>query len=102
NELEEALLDVNREYTFAKSRGDEAYYFWKKSIHEGKEEPGYKAKLDENQAEMAKANVKIDRLTAQHDSLANIVAGYTNAAKALIAKRKDLYTSVDLAKSKIE
>src|SRR5712692_477586 len=30
--LDDELLDANRAFTFAKSRADEAYYFWKKSI----------------------------------------------------------------------
>ncbi|MBI3766398.1 MAG: c-type cytochrome [Ignavibacteriales bacterium] len=100
--LEETLLDANRDYTFAKSRGDEAYYFWKKSIHEGKEDLGYKRQVQELTAQMANYNTRVEQLTARHDSLNKIVNGYRNAIKAVRSKVKDLYASIDLATSKIE
>ncbi len=102
NELDEVLLDLNREFTFAKSRGDEAYYFWKKSIHEGHEDASYKKQLDENEAEMASANQKIGVFTTKHDSLSGIVLELTNAVKAITTKRKELFASLDFAKTRIE
>ncbi len=100
--IEEDLLDVNRDYTFAKSRGDEAYYFWKKSIHEGKENTGYKNDLDQDEQKMAVANAKIDQLTARHDSLQKSVNVFQNALKAVRSKIKELYASIDLAQSKMD
>ena len=102
NSYEESLLNVNRQFTFAKSRGDEAYYFWKKSVHEGTEDVSYKKRLQENEVQMAQANAHITELTTRHDSLAGMLAEYTNAVKALTTKRKDLFASIELAKSKIE
>ncbi|TLY28473.1 MAG: c-type cytochrome [Ignavibacteria bacterium] len=100
--LEEVLLDANRDFTFAKSRADEAYYFWKKSIHEGKEDPGYRSKVQELTALMAKYNARVDELTSRHDSLAKIVNGYKNDVKAIQSSIKDLYKEIELANSKIE
>jgi len=102
NRLEEELLDANRDYTFAKSRGDEAYYFWKKSIHEGREDPEYREKVRELTALMSKYNVRVEELTSRHDSLARIVNGHKNAVKAVQAKLKGLVASIELATSKIE
>jgi mono/diheme cytochrome c family protein len=102
NDIDEALLDVNRDYTFAKSRGDEAYYFWKKSIHEGREDKNYKSKLDDLLQKMATTNTKIEELNARHDSLQKIVNGYKNVIKDIHSKIKDIYTSIDLAKTKLE
>jgi len=100
--LEEVLLDANRDFTFAKSRADEAYYFWKKSIHEGKEDPGFRSKVQELTALMAKYSARVDGLTARHDSLARIVNVYKNDVKAIQSSIKDLYKDIDLANSKIE
>ena len=102
NRLDEALLNANRTYTFAKSRGDEAYYFWKKSIHDGHEDKGYKEKLDKSTKEMDAANALIEQLTARHDSLQKILGGYTSTVKALRSRLKDVYAAVDLAQSKLD
>ncbi len=102
NQLEEALLDVNRDFTFAKSRGDEDYYFWKKSIHEGHEDKGYREKLDEMEKKMAAANVRIDSMTARHDSLKAFVDGFDKAVRAVRAKIKELYTQMDAATTKLD
>jgi mono/diheme cytochrome c family protein len=102
NQLEEELLDANRDYTFAKSRNDETYYLWKKSLHEGKEDAGYKQKVQDLLAQMAKFNARVEVLTAKHDSIMAIVTGYRNSVKEVRAKIKDLYAPIELAKSKIE
>jgi mono/diheme cytochrome c family protein len=100
--VDEELVSANRTFTFAKSLGDEAYYFWKKSIHEGKEDEGYKKSLREHEADMAKANVIVESLNAKHDSLSKIINGYRLAVKESRSKLKELYAQIDVAKSKIE
>lgn len=102
NVLEESLLGANQAFTFAKSRGDEAYYFWKKSIHEGHEDAGYKKELTEFQATMATAQTEIDKFTSQHDSLVKKLSPFRDEAKGFRTKIKELYTTIDLAKSKLE
>jgi mono/diheme cytochrome c family protein len=101
-QIDEDLLDVNREFTFAKSRGDEAYYFWKKSIHEGKEDKGYETDLRSYEKKMAVANARVEELTARRDSLQRIVDTYRNAVKAVRNKEKDLYVSIEAARTKID
>ncbi len=100
-DLDEALLNANRTYTFAKSRGDEAYYFWKKSIHEGHEDKSYKAKLDEQTKKIDAANTTIQELTSREDSLKKIVDGYTVVIKGYRSRLKDMYAAVDLATTKL-
>lgn len=100
--IDEDLLGANQSYTFAKSLGDEAYYFWKKSIHDGAENEGYKNTLREQEAEMAKANVVVEALTAKHDSLSKIINGHRIAVKDARSKLKDLYAQIDAATSKID
>ena len=100
--LDEVLLDANRDFTFAKSRGDEAYYFWKKSIHEGHEDEGQKKKVREMESQMAAFNARVEQLTNNRDSLNRIVEGVRNQIKAINTKMKDLYLAIDLAKTKID
>ena len=90
NGIDEDLLSANRTFTFAKSNGDEAYYFWKKSIHEGKEDGSYKNTLREREAEMAKANTVVEALTARHDSLSKVINGFRVALKEARTKVKEL------------
>ncbi len=72
----EKLIEETREYQFAKSRGDEAYYFYKKSRLEGKEDLGEKKKLEENEAQMAQHQRVMDVLQARKDSLLAILNEY--------------------------
>ena len=102
NSIDEELLDVNRAYTFAKSLSDEAYYFWKKSIHEGAEDKGAKEKLDKYSGQMKVSNARVEELTARHDSLNVLVKQYKGAVKDVNAKISTLYLNIDNAKTKIE
>ncbi len=102
SQIDEDLLDVTREFTFAKSRGDEAYYFWKKSLHEGKEDKSYEKQLRSYEGSMATANGKIELLTSRRESLQKIVDGYKNAVKAIRNKEKELYASIDAARTKLD
>ncbi len=100
--IDDALLDANRDFTFAKSRSDEAYYFWKKSIHEGNEDKGWKAKLDDYGKKMVQFSARVDEMTARRDSLNAIVQTYKKSVKDVNSKISALYTDLDNAKSKIE
>ncbi len=77
----ENLINETREYQFAKSRGDEAYYFYKKSVHEGREDVGQKKKLEVNEAEMTKHQVVMNSLQARKDSLFSILIEYRQNEK---------------------
>jgi mono/diheme cytochrome c family protein len=72
----EDLTDETREYQFAKSRGDEAYYFYKRSVHEGKEDLKEKLKLDENEKVMAQHQEVIKVLEGKRDSLFALISTY--------------------------
>lgn len=100
--LDEELLHANRAFTFAKSRGDEAYYFWKKSIHEGKEDEGYRDQVKQFESEMQVTNAKVEALTAKRDSLAKIIDGHRNALKEVSVRISNLFDAINAAKTKIE
>ena len=91
----EALIDATREYQFAKSRGDEAYYFYKKSVHEKKEDLSQKKTLEESEAEMAQHQTSMNALQAQKDSLLAILTGYRQNVKKAQRAEDDLLTNVE-------
>lgn len=100
--LDEELLDANRAFTFAKSRGDEAYYFWKKSIHEGAEDEGFRDKVKRFEQEMQSTNARVEELSTKRDSLARIIDGYKGTIKNVNTKIAELYSAISTARTKIE
>ena len=97
----EQLIRENRAYQFAKSRGDEAYYFYKKSVREGKEDPGEKEKLTRNEAEMAAHMALVTRLEASRDSIAAIVNVYKGRVRQAQNGLADLRKTIDLWEGKL-
>ncbi|TAK58319.1 MAG: c-type cytochrome [Bacteroidetes bacterium] len=100
--IDEELLDANRDYTFAKSRADEAYYFWKKSVHEGHEDPGAKKKYDDEVTLMAKHNARVNELETKRNEHDALVKQYNQAVKDIQTKIKPLRAEIENALMKIE
>jgi mono/diheme cytochrome c family protein len=99
--LDNQLLDANRDFTFAKSRSDEAYYFWKKSIHEGKENPKYKQDLANYETQMATFNARVEALTAERDTKQRAVEEIRNHIRTIRSQIKDLHAEIETADGKI-
>ncbi|MCZ6777199.1 MAG: c-type cytochrome [Ignavibacteria bacterium] len=95
NSTLEELIDVTREHQFAKSRGDEAYYFYKKSLREGREDLGEKAKLKENEAEMEKYEAIMEVLEAKKDSILSFLNTYRLNLKEIQKEISDLLEDVE-------
>jgi mono/diheme cytochrome c family protein len=91
----EQLIEENREYQFAKSRGDEAYYFYKKSVKEGHPDEGEKEKLDENEAEMQRRLTAVRSLETRRDSLLKILNGYKEAVRVRQASMGEILATVE-------
>ncbi len=101
NEALEQLINEQREYQFAKSRSDEAYYFYKKSVHDGKEDASEKAKLNENETEMARRQVAIKEHTHTRDSLLGILNEYRQSVKQAQSAVADLGKNIDKWETKL-
>jgi mono/diheme cytochrome c family protein len=71
--IDHELLNAARVVTFTRSKGDEAYYFWKKSIHEGEESASYRDKAEKFTAELRAASHVVDSLTAIRRSTAAVI-----------------------------
>jgi cbb3-type cytochrome oxidase cytochrome c subunit len=102
SETLEELIDANREYQFAKSRGDEAYYFYKKSLKEGSEDLGEKERLEENESEMARYNVLIRELEARRDSIQEALSGYRQRLRTTQSAISDLLADVEKWETKLD
>jgi len=101
DETLERLNEENREFQFAKSRGDEAYYFYKKSVHEGREDLGQKAKLEKSEAEMAKHQAAAKQLEQRRDSLTAILDVYRQNLRRIQASRAELLKPVEKLQTKL-
>ncbi|MBI5473711.1 MAG: c-type cytochrome [Ignavibacteriae bacterium] len=99
-EVSEQLIDETREYQFAKSRGDEAYYFYKKSVHEGNENLSLKADLHEEEATMAEHQRVMNQLQASKDSLQHILNGYRQNVRTAQNRVEELLAKVEGWKTK--
>ena len=91
----ERLIDETREYQFAKSRGDEAYYFYKKALHEGKENLGQEKKLHDEEAVMAQHQNVMNMLQARKDSLLGILNTYRQGVRTAQNKIEDILKNVE-------
>ncbi|MBI3195241.1 MAG: c-type cytochrome [Ignavibacteriae bacterium] len=100
--IDEQLLDANRDYTFAKSRADEAYYFWKKSLHEGDESQSAKKSYDDEVVLMTKYNAVVAELESKRKVHNELIKTYTLAVKDVQAKIKPLRADIENAIAKIE
>ncbi len=102
DKIDNELLDANRDYTFAKSRADEAYYFWKRSVHEGHEDAAKKKAYDDNIAQMAKFNAKVTDLESKKKEFDDLMKKYNQDIKDVLAKLKPIRTDIENAMMKIE
>jgi mono/diheme cytochrome c family protein len=98
----EGLTDETREYQFAKSRGDEAYYFYKRSVHEGKEDLQQKSKLDENEKIMAKHQGVIKVLEGRRDSLFGLLNTYRSNLRTAQSAHTDMLKKVEKWQTKLK
>lgn len=95
NAIQERLNDVTREYQFAKSRGDEAYYFHKKSLLEGKEDRRQKELLQRYEAEMRRHQAESNVLTGQRDSLRALLDVYRTELRTAQNKLSEFFKPIE-------
>jgi mono/diheme cytochrome c family protein len=98
----ESLATENRRYQFAKSRGDEAYYFYKKSLHEGGENPKEKERLAVDESEMAAHRAVMNTLEKERDSLLAIMNRYRQEVRKNQNALTDLSKKLDRWDAKVK
>jgi len=97
----ESLVRENRRYQFAKSRGDEAYYFYKKSLREGEEDPKEKERLTRDESEMAGHQAIITSLEKERDSLLAVMNRYRQEVRKNQNALTDLRKKIDKWDAKV-
>jgi len=102
NVLLESLAKENRRFQFAKSRGDEAYYFYKKSVHEGSENAKEKDILVRNEAEMAAHQSLITTLEKERDSVLAVMNAYRLEVRKNQNALTDLRKKIDKWDAKVK
>jgi cytochrome c2 len=100
--LDHELLDAAREVTFAKSKGDEAYYFWKKSLHEGDEDEGYREETRRLEEELRRATAVVDSLTALRLSAASAVDTVRSRRKDVAREISEILAPAQEAERKLD
>jgi mono/diheme cytochrome c family protein len=101
-QVKEALLDASRNYTFAKSKGDEAYYFYQTAKHEGTNVESAEKKLRGYEAEMQTYGAIVSRMEATRDSLLKIRDGIDLEVKRAKASTESFFADIAKWKQKIE
>ncbi len=97
-----ALAKENRRFQFAKSRGDEAYYFYKKALHEGETDAKEKDRLAGDEAEMAAHQQVITALEKERDSLLAVMNGYRQEVRKNQNAITDLRKKLDRWDAKVK
>jgi len=100
--LDHELLDAERAVTFAKSKGDEAYYFWKKSVHEGAEDQSYRENTGRFSEDLRAATGVVDSLTALRRSIASVIDGIGAQQKEINRKISELLMPVQDAERRLD
>ncbi len=102
DEIDHRLLDANRAVTFAKSKGDEAYYFWKKSVHEGEEDEGLRDETLRLGEELETAKKVVDSLTTIREGFAGVIEDVRSAQKEVNRRIAALLKDASEAERKLE
>ena len=98
----DSLARENRRFQFAKSRGDEAYYFYKKSLHEGEEDLKEKSRLAADEAETAAHQAVITRLEGERDAWGQVINRYRQEVRRAQNAMTDLRKKVDKWDAKVK
>ena len=102
DDLQLALANATREWSFARSNSDAAYYEYKTTVHEGHPSEKLKKKLDELDNEIAGHATEMADISTQIHSVNAILGGYKNTADSLDIALKALYADASKLKSKLE
>jgi len=101
--VKEELVDASRDYTFAKSLGDEAYYFYQTAKKEGSADVEAKEKkLRGYEMEMDSLGKIVARMEARRDSLRNYIMSVDLEVKLAKGKVDVFFTDIEKWRTKVE
>ena len=102
DELQQKLADATRNWRFARSNSDAAYYDYQSALHEGRPTEKLKKKLDDLDKEIADDAKKMDEVDRELQEVNGVIAGFKNSADSLDAARTALYADANKLKSKLD
>src|SRR5450759_1126246 len=102
DDLQLALANATRRWSFARGNSDAAYYEYKTTVHEGHPSEKLKKKLDDLDNEIAGHAKEMADISTQLQSANAILGGYKNTADSLDVALKALYADANKLKSKLE
>ncbi len=100
--LQQKLSDATRDWRFARSNSDAAYYEFQTALHEGRPTEKLKSKLDEIGAEIAAHAKEMDDIDKEIQASNEVIAGFTDTADSLQAALKALYADANKLQAKLE
>ncbi len=100
--LQQKLADATRDWRFARSNSDAAYYEYKSSVHEGQPSEKLKKKLDDIDVEIANHAKDMDAIDAQIQSVNIVIGSFKNTVDSLEAALKGLYADASKLQSKLD
>lgn len=101
-DLQKKLDLATREWRFARSRSDAAYYEYKKSIHDGKEDSRLKTELDKHDAHIVKFANEMDDLNKKIAEVDITVNKYKDVVDSLTAAKTKMFAKANALGLKLE
>jgi len=102
DKLERQLDEVTRDWRFSRSRSDAAYYEYKKNVHEGKEDPEGKKRLDDLSLEIARYTAGMDDLDKKIADVQGVVDRYKDHLDSVKAEIKGLFADTQKFADKLD
>ena len=102
DDLQQKLSDATRDWRFARSNSDAAYYEYQTALHEGRPTEKLKKKLDDISAEIAAHAKEMDGIDKEIQASNAVIAGFTDTADSLEAALKALYVDANKLQAKLE
>ncbi|MBM4166457.1 MAG: c-type cytochrome [Ignavibacteria bacterium] len=100
--IKDSLVDASRNFTFAKSVADEAYYFYQRAKKEGPNFEKEEKHLRELEREMAMLGEITSRMERQKDALRKFIAVVDLEVKSAQAKYESFFADINTWNDKIE
>jgi mono/diheme cytochrome c family protein len=96
------LDEATRDWRFARSRSDAAYYGYKKNLREGKQDPKGQQQLDELDEEIRRRAAEMDSLNQKIARVDAVINRYKDHADSLTAELKGIFAEAQTIAAKIE
>ncbi len=99
--LQQEFVDATREWSFARSKSDAAYYEYKKGVHDGSPNQSLKDELKEIERSIAEYADSVSAIQNRINKANKFLATYTNKIAELNSEIKKIFIDADKVKLKL-